>query len=249
MVPIKRRKLSSAVIEEIRRMIQDGELKPGDKLPDHTEFARQLQVSRTTLREAMHTLSLLGVIEQRSGYGTALTRPVPPQYERSFRFPPLQGPEAVKELLEARRVAELGTVELAAERATGEDLARMGTIVEEMRRSFQEEQMDEFVKKDLEFHLAIAQASHNRFLVRVFETLRSFTEQFMDEGFRVVPGMVKRSLDQHYRIYKAIEKKSARAALGEMKRHVAERRRVFEPLLRRMKDNGGEDGSPRRSPF
>ena len=103
MAPIKRINLYSAVNGEIRRMIQDGELKAGDQLPDHTDFTGQLQSNRTTPRGEMYARSLLGAIEQRSDYGTVL----PPQCEKNFRFPPLEGTEA-KALLEARKVTELG---------------------------------------------------------------------------------------------------------------------------------------------
>jgi GntR family transcriptional repressor for pyruvate dehydrogenase complex len=225
-------------------MIQEGELSVGDKLPDHTQFARQLKVSRTTLREALHTLSLLGVVEQRAGYGTVLTGPVPPQYEESFRLPPLEGPEAVGELLEARRVTELGTVELAARKATGENLEWIGAILGEMQRSFQEERMEAFVREDLEFHYEIARASQNRFLVRIFESMWSFTEQFMEEGFRVAPGMVKRSLEQHQRIYEALEKRDPKRARSEMSKHIAKRRKVLGPLLKRTEGSGAGNDPP-----
>lgn len=74
---IRRKKVADAVIEEIKRMIQSGELKEGDKLPNQNIFAAQLGVSRTSLREALNTLTRLGVTEQRPGYGTVLRSRVP----------------------------------------------------------------------------------------------------------------------------------------------------------------------------
>ena len=70
MAAIIRKKLADSVLEEIRRMITDGELGEGDKLPNQNEFSTQLGVSRPSLREALHTLNLMGVIEQRPGLGT-----------------------------------------------------------------------------------------------------------------------------------------------------------------------------------
>ena len=72
MTAIKRKKLADSVIEEIIRRIESGELKEGDKLPNQNEFAAQLGVSRPSLREALHTLTLIGAIEQRPGFGTVI---------------------------------------------------------------------------------------------------------------------------------------------------------------------------------
>jgi GntR family transcriptional repressor for pyruvate dehydrogenase complex len=72
MAVIKRKKLADSVIEEIKRMVDVGELKEGDKLPNQLEFAAQLGVSRPSLREALHTLTLIGAIEQRPGLGTVI---------------------------------------------------------------------------------------------------------------------------------------------------------------------------------
>jgi len=76
-VSINRRKLSDPVIEEIRGMIKRGELQPGDKLPNQNEFAAQLGVSRTVLREALQTLTRLRVIEQRPKHGTVILAKTP----------------------------------------------------------------------------------------------------------------------------------------------------------------------------
>jgi GntR family transcriptional repressor for pyruvate dehydrogenase complex len=230
--PVRKRKLSDAVIKEIRRMIQDGELKIGQKLPDHTEFAKHLQVSRTTLREALHTLHLLGVIRQRSGAGTVLIGPIPARYEDSFLQPRFEGAESIRELLETRKIMEIGAMELSAQNATEEEIDRMRVIVEEMRRTLAEERTADFIRKDLEFHFEITKATHNRFLIKIFENLRSFTEEFMVAGFRAAPGTMKPSLEQHGRIFKALKKKDGKAARQEMEKHVAERLRVFGPILK-----------------
>lgn len=232
LAPVRKRKLSDAVIKEIRRMIQDGELKIGQKLPDHTQFAKHLQVSRTTLREALHTLYLLGVIRQRSGSGTVLVGAIPARYEESFLQPHFEGSESVRELLETRKIMEIGAMEVSAKNATEEEIDRMGAIIEEMRRTLEEGRTDDFIKKDLEFHFEITKATHNRFLIKIFENLRLFTEQFMFAGFRVAPGAMKPSLEQHSRIFKALKEKDGKAARQEMEKHVAERRRVFGPILK-----------------
>ena len=84
MAAIKRKKLGDAVLEEIKRMITDGELAEGDKLPNQNEFSAQLGVSRPSLREALHTLNLMGVIEQRPGLGTVIKSANPALWMEQF---------------------------------------------------------------------------------------------------------------------------------------------------------------------
>ena len=87
MASVKEKKLAESVIEEIKRMIVDGELKEGDKLPNQNEFAVQLGVSRPSLREALHTLALIGAIEQRPGLGTVLKQLDPKLWADQLALP------------------------------------------------------------------------------------------------------------------------------------------------------------------
>jgi len=76
--------MADAVVDEIKRMIECGELTEGEKLPNQNEFASQLQVSRTSLREALRILDLRGAIEQRPGYGTVIKKFNPILYSSSL---------------------------------------------------------------------------------------------------------------------------------------------------------------------
>jgi len=231
LVPVNRKKLSDVVIDEIRRLLEEGELKIGDKLPVHSELAKQLQVSRVTLREAMHTLSLLGVLEQRSGYGTVIKAPVPTRYAESMRLPHFTGPGAVKELLEAREIVELGAMSSIVTNASADDIRRIEGALQEMQRSLKTRHDKDYAKWDLEFHRLLIKASGNRFLIGIFETLRSVTERFMTEGFRIVPSLREKALREHQRILESLKKRDSRSACHEMMRHIALRRRIFGPLL------------------
>ncbi len=237
MAPVSRKKLSDGVIDEIRRMMEQGELKIGDKLPVHSELAKQLQVSRVTIREAMHTLSLLGILEQRSGYGTVIKAQVPTRYAESMRLPRFTGPGAVRELLAAREFIELGAMTTIVTNASPDDIGRIEVAVKEMQRSLSTDCDEDYAKLDLEFHRLLVQASGNRFLIGIFETLRSATERFMTEGFRIIPSMRKKALREHERILESLKKRDSRSACDEMMRHIALRRKIFGPLL---SENGAE---------
>jgi len=232
LAPVKRKKLSEAVIDEIRQMIEDGELKIGQKAPSHSEFAKILRVSRTTLREALHTLDMMGVVEQRSGYGTVILAPLPADYKTAFKLPAMGGPEAVRELLDAREVVEMGALPLAISGATEGDMAAIGRCFGEMETALTQARFDDYTRKDLEFHFLIVRAARNRFLLQAFENLRGYTEKFMAEGFRIAPRMREKSLEQHRRIHEALAQRESLVACEEMGEHIRHRRAIFKPLLR-----------------
>ncbi|MBU4606249.1 MAG: GntR family transcriptional regulator, partial [Proteobacteria bacterium] len=100
MASINKKKLADRVIEEIKRMITGGELSAGDKLPNQNEFAAQLGVSRTVLREALHTLTILGVVEQRPKIGTVIVTSAPLIYTEHINAPLMADPNATMELID-----------------------------------------------------------------------------------------------------------------------------------------------------
>lgn len=228
---ITKMKLSDAVIEEIRKMMVSGELKPGDKLPDHSTLAKQLNVSRNTLREAMNTLSLIGVVDQRSGRGTIVKNAFPPKIQNFFRLPQLGGANAVSELLDAREAVELGAMKFIVLNITPEELENLSLILGKMKDALKDARSDHVAKHDLEFHHCLMKATHNRFLLQAFENLRGYTEQFITEGFKLAPGIRASAIKEHGAILEALKAGDAKKAKDWMKKHIILRKKVFKPLL------------------
>jgi GntR family transcriptional repressor for pyruvate dehydrogenase complex len=220
MASINKKKLADSVIEEIKRMIQSGELKEGDKLPNQNSFAAQLGVSRTSLREALSTLNRIGVIEQRPGYGTVFRSRISALFTDHLPPPFISDKMATIELIEARRFIEIGAAELAVKNASPEQINEMGILIKEMPRSLKEGRIDDYIEQDVAFHFLIAKASHNRFLVNLFVTIRGFMEQYMRESFHLLPYMLERSLKFHQNIYQSVKAGSRSRAVSQMKRHI-----------------------------
>ncbi len=220
MVSIKRTKLSDSVIEEIRRRCVSGELKDGDKLPNQNELAAQLGVSRAPLREALQTLSLVGAIEQRPGFGTVIRSCVPILYAGHISPPLMSDYRATVELIVYRRCIEVAMVELAVENATEEDIKKLESQIRDMRQALDENRTSDYTDIDVTFHYTIAEASHNRFMVHQIASIRGFLEQFMRESFTVLPGMLERSFRFHTEIFEAIRKRSPRKAAKQMSDHI-----------------------------
>jgi GntR family transcriptional repressor for pyruvate dehydrogenase complex len=217
---IIKKKLADVVLEEIQRMIATGELKEGDKLPNQNQFAAQLGVSRVSLREALNTLEMIGAIEQRPGCGTVFRGRVPTLYTDHLTPPLMADEQDTAELIEARRFLEVDNVELAVTNATAAEIERMGHLVEAMAAAVKAGRLQDYVEKDVAFHHAIAEASHNRFLVHLFVTIRRLMERFIAESFTVMPGLIERSLKFHAKIYEALDRRDRRRAVAAMTNHL-----------------------------
>ena len=232
MASINKRKLSDSVIEEIKRMIQNGELKEGYKLPNQNAFAAQLGVSRTSLREALSTLTRIGAIEQRPGYGTVLRSRIPALFTDHLAPPLISDKEATIELIEARRFIEIGAVDLSVRNGSPEQINEMGLLIKEMTRSLKEGRIDDYIEQDIAFHFLIAKASHNRFLINLFVTIRGFMEQYMRESFHLLPYMLERSLKFHQNICQAIKGGNRSTAIFQMKNHLLDIQRAIQKYYR-----------------
>jgi GntR family transcriptional repressor for pyruvate dehydrogenase complex len=232
MASINKKKLADSVIEEIKRMIQSGELKEGDKLPNQNAFAAQLGVSRTSLREALSTLTRIGVIEQRPGFGTVFRSRIPALFTDHLAPPLISDKQATIELIEARRFIEIGAAELSVNNESPEQINEMGLLIKEMTRSLKEGRIDDYIEQDVSFHFLIAKASHNRFLVNLFVTIRGFMEQYMRESFHLLPWMLERSLKFHQNIYQAVKGGSHSKAVFQMKKHILDVQRAIQKYYR-----------------
>lgn len=155
----------------ILSQIQNGQLKPGERLPSVVELSGQLGVGRSTLREALSALKATGWIEVKHGGGTFVSKVLPSEQESALD--PFQQSDNIRELLEVRIWLESGSSAAAAERRSDEDLQRLKSILQRMEQAIasNDHQLSELA--DVEFHLAIASASHNELLHNLMISLSS----------------------------------------------------------------------------
>jgi GntR family transcriptional regulator, transcriptional repressor for pyruvate dehydrogenase complex len=165
--------LSEQVVAEIERTILEEFREPGMRLPKEAELADLFHVSRIVIREAMKILEDRGVVEVRAGRGTITVAPTPDRVKaalmRLFRDQPVPTLAEMEHMIELREVLEETVAGLAAVRATEEDLQRISTALGRMAATGST--VEETIEADLEFHLAVAAASHNRFFGMVLEPL------------------------------------------------------------------------------
>lgn len=220
MAVIEKKKLPEKVIDEIRDRLDRGQLNVGDKLPNQNVLSSELGVSRTSLREAMKILDLLGVIEQRPGYGTVIRKEIPALNAKSAHLPLMSDVAATYELLEAREIVECGAVRLAAQKANDEQIQALYDLVEKMEHCLKNDDREAYKKTDHAFHGLINVVSGNRFLNDPSIVLNQYMEQFIDENIELLPGLLKESQKYHRAVCESIAGHDPDRAELEMRRHI-----------------------------
>jgi GntR family transcriptional repressor for pyruvate dehydrogenase complex len=216
---VEKTRLSDQIIKQILSLIEKGKLKIGDKLPSESILTRQFGVGRSSLREAMGALSLMGVVSIQPGQGTYVTATPEKPLENIFDWNTLRRQDRVRELVEARIILEEAIVGFAVEKARDEDIAELRNNL-----AYQKSVMTnrkKYIKADWSFHMALAKASHNEVLARFFLDLQQPSIAWME---RQTPlrgdRLMNSSTEQHAEILKAIEAKDADKAKLAIRQHL-----------------------------
>jgi GntR family transcriptional regulator, L-lactate dehydrogenase operon regulator len=225
-------RLVDQVIEQLLALVQARGLQAGQRLPAERQLAEELGVSRTSLREAIQKLGSQGVLASRRGDGTYLCASVPADWlqEAIGPLPGLIESDAHYryDVLEARHALESSTAWLAAQRATPQDKARIQHCFDVMLAHQQSGHAEQAAWADAQFHLAIAEASHNLVLVQLmqslFAVLRSTMVRNRHDMFRhSTPQSLQVLSDQHRSLMQAIldgDAPRARSCIGDHIDHV-----------------------------
>jgi GntR family transcriptional regulator, transcriptional repressor for pyruvate dehydrogenase complex len=213
---VRRNKVYEEVARQIERLILK-RLQPGDKLPSERELAETLKVSRSSIRDAIRSLELVGMVEPRQGTGTIVREVTSESVVNSLAGAIKLRREQVSELLDFRRMLEPPLSARAATHATDEDIAEMEEILD--RQTARQRQGEPAVNEDAEFHYSIALASGNRVVLKVLDILMDLLRDTRERSLQV-DGRSQRSLAGHRRILAAIKRHDAEAARDAMRRHI-----------------------------
>jgi GntR family transcriptional repressor for pyruvate dehydrogenase complex len=206
-------------IEAIKQMIVEGELRPGDRLPREPDLAERLGLSRNSLREAVRALSLIHVLDVRRGDGTYVTSLEPSLLMDAMSFVvDFHRDDTVLQILEARRIIEPATTEMAALKMPMEDIQGLAELLDSLSDA---PTMDELVESDLEFHRRIAAGSGNAVLASLVETLSGRTQRARNWRGLTQEGAVERTLGEHRAIQQALARRQPGIAGALATVHVA----------------------------
>lgn len=218
---VQTKKMSEHVAEQIQKMISDGGLKSGDKLPSLRSLSESFQVGQSTIREAFSALKTIGLIEMRQGEGTFVREHHPMTLHQPISDFLLISEEDIIDLLDVRKMLERGTVALAAKRRTDEDLRKIATVLEQMENDLHSDSFGE--EADWAFHFVIAEASRNKIVVSLMEELSTKIKSALKASrlqMYVTPGMPERLLAEHRAIFLAIEQQHVEKAEKSMVDHL-----------------------------
>lgn len=214
--------LPQVVLDQFRRLIADGQLHPGDRLPSEMELAERFGVGRSSIREAMRVLHLLGVIEVIQGKGTFVREPgILPVVSDWTRISQMG---IISEVMEARQFIELILAQLAAERATDEDIEKLQKAVDHSRRSLKS--LEHSSRAGVDFHVVLADAAHNQILALMYRTIHDL---FLETArkTRVTHEIAVDRLHDHECILQAVADRDPEAAAKAMKEHLDKARRIL----------------------
>lgn len=209
------------VVAYVRGLIEDGSLHPGNRLPAERDLARQVGVSRPTVRAGLRALAAMGVVESRHGSGTYIPDGPPTLGSEPLSFLAALHGFTRDEMYEARRILEVGAAGLAAVRATPEQLA---SLSEEIANQFASvEDPVRFLLHDITFHRRLAEASGNQIVATIVEMVsamyyarrRRTTAQSLESARRAAAEM-------HRRIYQAVRARDVAEARLLMHQHLVQ---------------------------
>ena len=201
---VKHTKVSDDIVHQVKTLISEGKLKPGDRLPPERDLVKEFGVSRPSLREALNTLAAMGFLEVK-GKRTFIKSVASESMQNPLSLLIKTDTQKIFDLIEVRKALEAWGAFLAAQRATGEDIKRLENILEEMRNAF--EQGRSWEKQDADFHLGIAQATHNTIQIHIMSTIYDLLRESMVRVFKD-RSKVKKLLDHHHRMFSAIKNHS-----------------------------------------
>ena len=213
---VRRDKVYEGVAKQLERLILK-KLQPGDKLPSERELAELLRVSRSSIRDAIRSLELMGMVEPRQGAGTivreissdSLTNPLANAVKRKG--------ELIGELLDFRMMLEPQLAARAATRVSDDDISEMEEILDRQEKKLRAGEST--IPEDSEFHYAIALASGNSVVLKVLDTLMDLLRDSRERSLQV-EGRQQKSVAGHRRVLAAIKRHDPEGAKVAMRRHI-----------------------------
>jgi len=208
--------VTARLIGVFKKLISEGALTPGGRLPAERDLAEKFGVSRSSLRQALKVLEIMGVISQRVGDGTYLNAGAPSILNEPMEFLILLDGISFHELMEARLIVEPELAARAASRATAEDVSELNAVHVNMERS--QADSARFVEQDLQFHQTLFRISGNRVCNMMFTVVHQSVRKLMALTATLVDP--EHTLALHRRIITAIRKGNPEEARQRMIEHL-----------------------------
>ena len=214
---VPRRKLAESVAQQLLEAVSG--LPPGTRVPSERELTKELGVGRSTVREALNGLAVLGVVEIRHGQGVFVLGEVDTNGETGVLEAALER-GVTKEFIEARLLVEVEVVRMAASRRTDEDLRQLEAALEEQERCLTGD-VEPLLDIAANFNVLLAEAAHNEVLVAI---IQSFVALMIERGPKIysLDGFREWDLAEHRGLYEAVRDQDGDLAATRMRQHIVE---------------------------
>jgi GntR family transcriptional repressor for pyruvate dehydrogenase complex len=231
---IRRTRVYEEVADRLREWIASN-LRPGDKIPTERELVETFEVSRSSIRDAIHKLQLLGLVETQHGIGTTVAEASP------LHSALVAERHRLDELLDFRKILEPPLAARAALHASAEDVEEMEQIVK--RQAARAGRGEATIEEDAAFHYSIALAADNSVVLGLLDRLMELLEPARERQFQNRT-RIERSLRGHRRILAAIRRQDPAAAEAAMRTHLGE----VEAVIDDQRARTAAAGAPSRKP-
>lgn len=230
---IQRRKLYQEVLDRLMERIRSGAIPPGAQLPSERELMEEYGVGRPAVREALQSLERSGIVEIAHGERARVVVPTAQRLVAQLAGGAMHllrtQPQTLEHLKEARVFLEMGTARMATERATEEQVAALRLSIARHRASMVN--LDEFIERDMGFHLEIAAISGNPIFPAIVEAMFRWASEYYRTLVRA-PGAEELTLEEHTRIVDSIAAHDADAAADAMRAHLTRANALYQHLMR-----------------
>lgn len=213
----EQRKVYQEILLEINNLIKEDGLKPGDRLPSERELAERLRVGRSSVREALRALELLGLITTRRGEGTFIQSYRQNKLIDIIGFFILKDFKTRRDLVEMRKILEIDAVRLACQRATDKHFAEMERIIQMAEEKIARGEIP--TEEDYLFHRAICRSSRNSVLHRIWAPLIEYSKAVRTQSLSR-EGRAEEGMKEHKEILEAIRERNEDLAVERMKKHL-----------------------------
>lgn len=215
--PVSKTSISDKIVDQIMSLIASGDLKPGQRLPSERELCQHFGAGRSSLREALRCLCIVGVLTARAGEGTSVALDGGKFLGKIVEWRIITEQHDIEDLMQARIALESVTAASVARLADKEDLAKFDLLLAKMEAAVLDEKR--FAALDLEFHVTLAAASENFLIYDLVSMIRG---QFAKALTRVLllPNAPRLSLQEHVSIINAIRRRDPVAASEAMRSHL-----------------------------
>jgi GntR family transcriptional repressor for pyruvate dehydrogenase complex len=219
--PVNDRRVSALIVDQVRSLIHDGKLTPGNRLPPEREMCERFGVSRVTVREALRVLEANGLVEIRVGAhgGAFVTKPTSDRVGASIVDLLTLSSVTAGEVTEVRMVLELGIIPLLCGNADDDDIAALEDICDRQEAALASGEYD--VSLSAEFHTRLAAATHNTAFEMLVRSFHGPLLMSLATAQKTAPEMGKRGLEEHRAILAAIQDGDAETGTRIMREHLS----------------------------